>query len=61
VADVHDSPVMGRGEIARRLGVTPARAGTITRRKGFPAATRLTIGRVWLAADVEAWIREHWS
>jgi hypothetical protein len=53
---------MGTAEIADRLGVTPARVHQITdsRKLGFPAPlARLRMGQVWLAEDVEAWIREH--
>lgn len=51
--------IMGLAEVAERLGVTPSRAGTISRRKDFPPAARLTAGRVWSTEDVEEWIREH--
>lgn len=52
--------LMGTAEIADRLGVTPARVHQITdsRKLGFPAPlTRLRMGQVWLADDVEAWIK----
>lgn len=54
--------LMGTAEIADRLGVTPARVNQITDsvKLGFPRPlARLRMGQVWLAADVEAWIREH--
>lgn len=52
--------VMGVAEIAQRLGVTPARARTITRRRSFPEPyEQIRLGRIWLTADVEQWIREH--
>lgn len=53
---------MGTAEIADRLGVTPARVNQITDSKKleFPAPlARLRMGQVWLAQDVEAWIREN--
>lgn len=50
----------GRGEIARRLGVSRQRAGEIIDRADFPAPyDTLGMGHVWRIADVEAWIREH--
>lgn len=53
---------MGTAEIAERLGVTPARVGQITDsvKLDFPRPiSRLRMGQVWLAQDVEEWIREH--
>lgn len=53
---------MGTAEIAERLGVTPARVHQITdsRKLKFPEPLqRLKMGQVWLAEDVEGWIREH--
>lgn len=50
----------GRGEIARRLGVSRQRAAEIIDRADFPAPYDvLGMGAVWRIADVEAWIREH--
>lgn len=50
----------GRGEIARRLGVSRQRAGEIIDRAGFPEPYDvLGMGKVWRIDDVEAWIREH--
>jgi prophage regulatory protein len=57
-----DIRLMGTAEIADRLGVTTARVGQITDsvKLGFPRPlARLRMGQVWLADDVEAWIREH--
>lgn len=55
-------PLMGVGEIARRLGVDRRRAATISRRKGFPApVAKLSLGRVWLVSHVEAWAVEQWD
>lgn len=53
---------MGTAEIADRLGVTPARVHQITdsRKLDFPAPLqRLAMGQVWLASEVEEWIRTH--
>jgi prophage regulatory protein len=53
--------LMGPAEIGRRLGgVTRARVYQITQRRNFPPPiAELEMGNVWLAEDVEAWIREH--
>ncbi|WP_229068379.1 AlpA family transcriptional regulator [Actinoplanes sp. DH11] len=52
--------LMGTGEVTRRLGVSRNRADELTRRADFPAPLDvLTLGRVWWAADIEQWIREH--
>jgi predicted DNA-binding transcriptional regulator AlpA len=51
---------MGAGEIAARLGVVRQRVYQLVNRKGFPdPIASLTMGQVWLADDVEAWIAEH--
>ncbi len=51
---------MGTAEIGKRLGVTRSRAHAITRDRDFPAPYQtLTMGSVWDADDVEAWIKEH--
>jgi hypothetical protein len=53
--------VMGVHELAERLGTTPERARTVSRRRGFPEpCAQITLGRIWDAADVEAWVAEHW-
>ncbi|MEV6348581.1 DNA-binding protein [Actinoplanes sp. NPDC051851] len=50
--------VMGAAEIAERLKVTRQRAYQITARRDFPEPlATLAMGQVWLADDVEAWIR----
>ena len=50
----------GTAEIQERLGVGRARAYQIVSRRGFPEPyVVLRMGQVWLAEDVEAWIREH--
>lgn len=52
--------LMGAGEIAVRLGVVRQRVYQLVNRKGFPdPIATLTMGQVWLAQDVEAWIAEH--
>lgn len=52
--------LMGTSEIGARLGVTRSRAHAITRDRDFPAPYQtLTMGSVWDARDVEAWIAEH--
>ena len=47
---------MGLAEIAQRLGVSKTYARELAGRKGFPDPTRLHMGLVWSAADVEQWI-----
>ena len=52
--------LMGTAEIGRRLGVSHSRARQIVTSKGFPdPCAELTMGRIWEARDVEAWIRRH--
>jgi len=53
--------VVGISEIARLLGVTPQRAGQITRdHTDFPEpVAALAAGRVWDAEAVKAWIAAH--
>lgn len=47
-------------EIARAMGVGRQRAYQISRQKGFPDPIAvLEAGQIWLAEDVEAWIREN--
>lgn len=52
--------VVGRQEIADRLGVGRSRVNQIVRDPTFPEPAKLAMGHVWETADVEAWIREHW-
>ncbi len=56
-----DIRLMGSAEIGRALGnVGRARVYQITQRRNFPEPiARLEMGFVWLAEDVEAWIRQH--
>nr|WP_127502220.1 helix-turn-helix domain-containing protein [Actinoplanes solisilvae] len=52
---------MALAEVAEYLRVDRRKAYRITNRPGFPEPyARLALGRVWLAADVEAWAAEHW-
>lgn len=50
----------GSAEIADRLGVVRQRVYQIANRKGFPdPVAQLSMGQVWLADEVEAWIAVH--
>jgi prophage regulatory protein len=49
-------PVMGLVEVAQRLGVSKSRARQLADGKDFPHGYRLSVGWVWMTADVEAWI-----
>lgn len=50
--------LMGAGEIQERLGVGRTRAYQLVTRKDFPdPVAELQMGKVWLAEDVEEWIR----
>lgn len=53
--------LMGAAEIAKRLGgLSRERVYQITQRRNFPEPyAKLTMGFVWLATDVEAWVAEH--
>ncbi len=52
--------LMGAAEIGVRLGVGRSRAHAITRDRDFPEPyQKLTMGSVWDAEDVEAWIKVH--
>jgi prophage regulatory protein len=52
--------LMGAHEIRVRLGgISRQRVYALTRHPAFPApVANLEAGKVWLAADVEAWIKE---
>jgi len=57
---MHKIRLMGAAEIQELLGVGRARAYQLVNRKGFPdPAAVLKMGSVWLAEDVERWVREH--
>lgn len=49
---------MGQQEIRARLGYSRQHTGVLINSKGFPdpIVDYLAMGRIWLAADVEAWI-----
>jgi prophage regulatory protein len=53
--------LMGAGEIGDRLGgVSRQRVQQIISKPTFPTPyDELQMGKVWLIADVEAWIRAH--
>ncbi len=53
--------LVGTQEIRQLLGgVSKTRAAQITGRRDFPEPVAvLAAGKIWLADDVEAWIREH--
>jgi prophage regulatory protein len=56
----HLPRLMGQQEIRERLGFSRQYTGILVNTKGFPdPAYELAIGRIWLAEDVEAWIREN--
>lgn len=51
--------LMGGKEIGERLGVSRQRAYILAARRDFPAPRwHLAMGDIWLAEDVEQWIRE---
>ena len=51
---------MGPQEIQHRLALSRQWTAQIIQRKGFPEPiAELAIGSVWLADDVEAWIKEN--
>ena len=51
---------MALAEISQRLGVSSTRAKELMRRPDWPAPyDELGVGRIWLAADVEAWIAQY--
>lgn len=49
---------MGQQEIRARLGYSRQHTGVLINSKGFPdpVVDYLAMGRIWLAADIEAWI-----
>ncbi|WP_229400145.1 helix-turn-helix transcriptional regulator [Micromonospora okii] len=52
--------LMGPYEIAERLGVSRQRFQQLTRHPTFPKPYQELRGmKVWLAEDIEAWIKEH--
>jgi prophage regulatory protein len=58
--DKEDIRLMGMAEIADRLKLGRDRANVLANRRDFPLPiARLKMGQVWLAGDVDAWVREH--
>lgn len=51
------APVMGLVEIAARMRISKTRARQYVAEPGFPAGYRLSVGWVWMTADIEAWLR----
>lgn len=52
--------LMGMAEIAERLRLSRERASQLANRRDFPEpAAKLKMGQVWLADDVDEWVREH--
>lgn len=52
--------LMALAEISQRLGVSPTRVKQLFKRPDWPIPyDQLGVGRIWLAADIEAWIAEH--
>jgi prophage regulatory protein len=56
-----DIKLMGSAEIRHRLGdISRQRVYQLTQNRNFPEPiAKLEMGNVWLAEDVEAWIRDH--
>lgn len=56
----HLPRLMGQQEIRDRLGFSRQYTATLINDYRFPRPVyELAMGRIWLADDVEAWIREH--
>jgi predicted DNA-binding transcriptional regulator AlpA len=52
--------LMGAKEISIRLRITRQRAYVLTGRRSFPPPRwKLAMGDIWLAQDVEAWIKQN--
>lgn len=52
--------LMGMAEIAERLRLSRERASQLANRRDFPLpVARLKMGQVWLADDVDEWVREY--
>jgi predicted DNA-binding transcriptional regulator AlpA len=53
---------MSAGDIAERLQRSRQRIQQIAERDDFPDPYQeVKFGRIWLAADVEAWIERRWQ
>lgn len=60
VCSVEKVKLMGAAEIQRRLNLGRNRVFQITSNRNFPEPyAELTMGNVWAADDVEAWIAVH--
>lgn len=58
LVDMED--IVGAAEIGDMLGVSRQRVQQIVTRADFPAPAKvLAMGKIWLAAEVRAWIRDH--
>jgi len=52
--------LMGDKEIQKRLRLSRQRIQQLAQQSDFPAPyDELAMGRIWLARDIEAWIRAH--
>jgi predicted DNA-binding transcriptional regulator AlpA len=52
--------LMGVKEIQKRLRLSRQRIQQLAEQPDFPAPyDELAMGRIWLARDIEAWIRAH--
>jgi hypothetical protein len=52
--------LMGTKEIQRRLCLSRQRIQQLAEQPDFPTPyAELAMGRIWLADDIEAWIRVH--
>ncbi|MBB4743784.1 putative DNA-binding transcriptional regulator AlpA [Actinoplanes octamycinicus] len=52
---------MAAAEITKRLGVSRQRVQQLACREDFPQPyAQLSLGRIWLAPEVELWILHHW-
>jgi predicted DNA-binding transcriptional regulator AlpA len=61
MADRRSLPrLLGVQEIVDRLGYSRGYTHSLINSKGFPDPVyELAMGRIWLAEDVEAWIKTH--
>jgi prophage regulatory protein len=60
---MHTRRLMAMAEIRRRLGgISRQQVYELTARDDFPEPyDELTVGKLWLRADVERWIRQQWA
>jgi len=52
-------PIVGVAELGYMLNVKRARVTQLVAKSDFPTAMELRMGKVWWAADVEAWAAAH--